>query len=58
MGRLVIDGNSVYEIDEDCVKHHRVPKECQIYQFLKEEERENGQKEGNSLRGAHNGRRR
>lgn len=25
---LVIDKNSVYEIDEECLKQRRVPKEC------------------------------
>ena len=38
MGRLVIDKNSVYEIDEECVRRNHVPKECQIYQFLQEQE--------------------
>ena len=28
---LVIDGNSVYEIDEECLKRRKVPKECDVY---------------------------
>ncbi len=34
MGKLVIDGKCVYEIDEECVKRHRLPKECGIYEHL------------------------
>lgn len=36
MGRLVIDGKSVYEIDEECVKKRRLPKDCGIYEHLGE----------------------
>ena len=25
---LIIDGNSVYEIDEECARKKKVPKEC------------------------------
>ena len=28
---LIIDGNSVYEIDEECLKKRKVPDECGIY---------------------------
>ena len=28
---LVIEGNSVYEIDEECLKRRKVPKECEVY---------------------------
>ena len=24
MGRLIIDGNNVYEIDENCIKNHGI----------------------------------
>ena len=27
---LIIDGNSVYEIDEECARKKKVPKECGI----------------------------
>ena len=30
---LIIDGNSVYEIDEECVRKKKVPKECGIYEM-------------------------
>ena len=28
---LVIDDNSVYEIDEECLKRRIVPPECEVY---------------------------
>ena len=31
---LVIEGNSVYEIDEECLKRRKVPKECEVYENL------------------------
>lgn len=31
---LVIEGNSVYEIDEECMKRRKVPKECEVYEKL------------------------
>lgn len=31
MGLLIIDGNKVYEIDEECMKRRRPPKECEVY---------------------------
>lgn len=31
---LVIEGNSVYEIDEECLKRRKVPKECEVYEKL------------------------
>ena len=34
MGKLIIDENSVFEIDEDCVKEKKVPKECDIDKYL------------------------
>lgn len=36
MGRLIIDGNSVFEIDEDCVRRGRIPKDCNILDYLAE----------------------
>lgn len=32
--RLVIDGNSVYEIDLDCVKRHHPASTCEVYEDL------------------------
>ena len=31
---LIIDGNSVYEIDEECVRKKKVPKECGIFEKM------------------------
>lgn len=30
MGILIIDGNSVYEVDEECLKTHKMPKDCML----------------------------
>ena len=29
--RLIIDGNSVYEVDEECLKRRNVPTECRLW---------------------------
>ena len=33
---LIIDNNSVYEIDEDCLKRKKVPKECGTVEIVEE----------------------
>ena len=38
MGRLIIDGNSVFEIDEECIKKKKIPVECNIDKYLNTEE--------------------
>lgn len=38
---LVIEDNSVYEIDEVCVKQKQIPKECGIYEKLMQEKKKN-----------------
>lgn len=35
MGRLIINGNQVYEIDEECLKNRKPPKSCDIWNDLK-----------------------
>ncbi len=35
MGKLIIDGNSVFEIDEECLKNRKVSKSCDIDKYLK-----------------------
>lgn len=35
---LVIDGNSVYEIDEECLRKKKVPEECRVYEKLMQEQ--------------------
>ena len=37
MGKLIIDGNSVYEIDEECMKKRKVSQTCEIEQALKKQ---------------------
>lgn len=32
MGILVIDGNSIYEVDPECLKTHKMPKDCVLPQ--------------------------
>lgn len=35
MGRLIIDGNSFFEIDEECIKKKRISKQCGLDKYLK-----------------------
>lgn len=35
MGKLIIDGKSVYEVDEECLKKRKVPPECKVEEALK-----------------------
>lgn len=34
MGRLIIDGNSVFEIDETCLKNKKIPKNCNLEKYI------------------------
>ena len=34
MGKLIIDGNSVFEIDEQCLKKRKVSKNCGIDKYI------------------------
>ena len=34
MGKLIIDGNSVFEIDEQCLKKRKVSKDCGIDKYI------------------------
>ena len=45
---LVVENNSVYEIDEECLKRRNVPKECEVYQKIvpEREQKEQKQKQG------------
>ncbi len=48
MGKLIIDGNSVYEIDEECLKKRKISPACGIEQALKKQaEREKKKKSKN-----------
>ena len=37
MGRLIIDGNSFFEIDEECIKKRKNSKKCGLDKYLKED---------------------
>ncbi len=39
MGRLIIDGKSVFEIDEECLKKRKIPHECGIEKYFAKEEK-------------------
>ena len=41
MGRLIIDGNSVFELDEKCLKERKIPEECEIKKYLNETKQKN-----------------
>ena len=48
MGKLIVDGNSVYEIDEECLKNRPVPEECKVYDALRKMENKNQNHERSS----------
>lgn len=37
MARLIIDGNSVFEIDEECLKRRKPPLDCDVEKYLNED---------------------
>ena len=39
MGKLIIDGNSFFEIDEECLKKKRVLKKCGLDKYFREEDK-------------------
>ena len=47
---LVIDDNSVYEIDEKCMQKRNIPKGCQIYEKIQKKEIRVGKKEPDSYK--------
>jgi len=50
MGKLIIDGNSVFEIDEECIKKKKISKKCGLDKYLNNKfdksTRENKKKRG------------
>ncbi len=48
MGRLIIDGNSVFEIDEECIKKKKIPKECDIEKYVSKNHKEQSVVKSNS----------
>ena len=45
---LIIDGNSVYEIDEECLAKRTVSEECGVRQKLEEMKREKNNKKNST----------
>lgn len=45
MGRLIIDGNSFFEIDEECLKRKKVSRRCGLDKYLKDENYRNNSKQ-------------
>lgn len=41
---LIIDSNSVYEIDEECLKRKKVPKECGTMELVEGLKKKNTRK--------------
>ena len=39
MGKLIIDGNSFFEIDEECIKKKRISKKCGLDKYLKDDKK-------------------
>lgn len=37
MRKLIIDGNSVFEIDEECLKRRNIPKNCDVEKYFERE---------------------
>jgi hypothetical protein len=40
VGMLVVEENSVYEIDEECLKTRQVPPACGVYEKIRKEEKQ------------------
>lgn len=45
MGKLIIDGNCVFEIDEECIKNKKVPKDCDIEKYIAKDKSLNARKQ-------------
>ena len=45
MGKLIIDGNSFFEIDEECIKKNKISKECGLDKYLKDDKTRDQKKE-------------
>lgn len=37
MGKLIVDGKNVYEVDEECLKKRKVPPECKVEKALRKQ---------------------
>jgi hypothetical protein len=43
---LIVDEDSVYEIDENCIRRKKVPEECRIYEKVVSEKKKREQRKG------------
>lgn len=53
MGKLIIDGTAVYEIDEACVRQRKIPKECDVLDKLDPEWKNKSPKRNKAGRGSY-----
>jgi hypothetical protein len=44
VGKLIIDGNSVYGVDEECLKKREVPAGCKVAEAIRRQEQERKEK--------------
>lgn len=44
MGKLIIDGSSVFEIDEQCIKKRKIPPNCDLDKYIDKEKSKEVQK--------------
>lgn len=40
MGKLIIDGKNVYEIDEECLKKRKVPPGCKVEEAIRNQKKQ------------------
>ena len=45
VGKLIIDGNSVFEIDEECIKKKKLPKDCGVEKYITNEKKNRKQRQ-------------
>lgn len=45
MGKLIIDGNSVFEIDEECMKRRKPSSSCDVEKYIQNGQQIYGQRE-------------
>lgn len=48
MGKLIIDGNSFFEIDEQCLKEKNISKKCGLDKYLNCDKKNNSDKYKNT----------
>ena len=56
MGKLIIEGNSVYEVDEECIKRRAVPESCEVLEAIKRMEQREKERGVVGGQGQHEGR--